>query len=42
MVVMWGFGFIHGSERKVEKEREIREMRDIILDYIFYYLDILF
>ena len=22
MVVVWGFGFIHGGEREVEKERE--------------------
>ena len=44
MVVVWGFRFVHDCEREVEREREtkIREMRDIILGYIFYCVDILF
>ena len=40
MVVVWGFRFVHDCER--ERETKIREMRDIILGYIFYCVDILF
>ena len=33
---MLGFGFVPGGEREREREREIRETREMILGYIFY------
>ena len=42
MVVVWDFSFVHDCERERERETKIREMRDIILGYIFYCVDILF
>ena len=43
MVVVWGIGLVHDSEReKGGKETKIRERRYIILGNILYCVDILF
>ena len=43
---MLGFGFVLGGEIEVERDREteteIRERREMILAYIFYWINILF
>ena len=43
---MLGFGFVLGGEIEVERDREteteIRERREMILGYIFYWVNILF
>ena len=47
---MLGFGFVPGGEIEVERDRdregetetEIRERREMILAYIFYWINILF
>ena len=47
---MLGFGFVPGGEIEVERDRdregetktENRERREMVLGYIFYWIDILF
>ena len=49
-MVVLGFGFVSGGEIEVERDRdregetetEIRERREMILAYIFYWINILF
>ena len=36
MVVVWGFGFVHGGVRERERDRNERKERDYYCKYIYF------